>query len=134
MNHRSRPTCLVWAVCALTLSFSVPQVRADTQPLAPDQTAYGLTRAQWLEAFIQWWGSIPVSSSPWRNYDSTGLRAGVGQHGPVWFLPGGFAGLQVNRTVVVPEGKAIFRGVLFRNSTAVPGAMTDASLVAAADL
>src|SRR5438128_7862962 len=134
MNHRSYRTCLVWAVCALTLSFSVPQVRADTQPLAPDQTAYGLTRAQWLEAFIQWFGSIPVSSSPWISYDTEGLRAGVGQHGPVWFIPAGFPGTQVTRTVTVPEGKAILRGVIIRWHAAVPGAMTDASLLKAADL
>src|SRR5688500_18826670 len=89
MNHRSRPTGLVWAACALGLLFSAPQVRADIQPLAPDQTVYGLTRAQWLEAFIQWFGSIPDNSSPWRDLDSRGVRAGVGQHGPVWFLPPG---------------------------------------------
>lgn len=134
MNHRLHRTCLVWAAWAVTLSFSAPSVRAQTAPLPPDQPAYGLTRAQWLEAFIQWFGSIPVSSSPWKDYDSDGLRAGVGQHGPVWFLPPGFLGQQGTRTITVPEGKAIYLGVLIRWRNAVPGAQTDANLLAAADL
>src|SRR5207244_9473823 len=86
MNHRWCRTCFVWAACALTLSFSAPQVRAQIAPLPPGQPAYGLTQAQWLEAYVQWFGSIPVISSPWT--DSDGTDAGIGQHGPVWFLVG----------------------------------------------
>lgn len=127
MNHRSRTTWLVWPACALGLLLAAPPARADIQPLAPDQTAYGMTRGQWLEAFIQWWGSLPDNSSPWRDLDSRGVRAGVAQHGPVWFLPPGDIGTtNISRTITVPEGKAILVGVLFSMSWAVPGAKTDA--------
>jgi hypothetical protein len=134
MNHRLRPTRLVGAVCALALFLTAPQVRAEIQPLAPDQTAYGLTRAQWLEAFIQWFSSIPQSSSPLPQFDTAGVRAGVGQHGPVWFLPPGPLATDGSRTVTVPEGKAILVGVLFAYAAAQPGEKTDASLLQEADL
>jgi hypothetical protein len=103
--------------------------------LPPGQPAYGLTQAQWLEAYVQWYGSIPVSSSPWFSYDSDGTHAGVGQHGPVWFLSSQNRGTQFSRTVTVPEGKAILAVATGFTAAAVPGAKTDASLLnqAAAD-
>src|SRR5437660_8350128 len=133
MRRRWLRTCLVGAVCALTLSFSAPQVRAQIAPLPPGQPAYGLTQGQWLEAFAQWFGSIPVSSNPRLNYDSDGTHAGVGQHGPVWFLSDQPRGTQYARTVTVPEGKAILTASPFLMVTAATGARTDASLVSQVD-
>ncbi len=61
--------------------------------------------AEWQAEWLQWAVSLPASLSPF--LDTTGQNAGVGQHGPVWFLAGNFGGT-VTRAVAVPAGKWLF--------------------------
>jgi hypothetical protein len=128
MNRRLRPTCLMWAVCALTLLLAAPQARAEIQPLPSDQPAYGLTRAEWLQAWVEWWGSLPASAHPFPDVDTKAVRTGIGQHGPVWFVaPGPF--YNHAHTVIVPDGKAVLVGVLISTAQNVPGEETEASIL-----
>ena len=79
---------------------------ANNPGIAPPQSSsHGMTYGEWAAAWWQWALSIPAAQNP--VADTTGQYAGVGQSGPVWFLAGSFGG-DVERTVAVPAGKAIF--------------------------
>jgi hypothetical protein len=62
---------------------------------------YGNLAQKWTE----WMNSIPSGQHP--VLDETGEYAGVGQHGPVWFLAGTFGGTAY-RECSVPAGKMLF--------------------------
>ena len=74
-------------------------------PSGDGNMAIGEWQAEWL----QWAVSLPADASPF--LDNTGQNAGIGQHGPVWFLAGNFGG-SVNRTNAVPAGKWLFFPIL----------------------
>ncbi|HVJ62834.1 MAG TPA: hypothetical protein VM555_08990 [Tahibacter sp.] len=68
---------------------------------------YGASLTTWAERETAWLYSIPASRNP--QLDQTGADCGVGQSGPVWFLPP-IAGPDVmdqSRTCTIPRGKAI---------------------------
>jgi len=74
--------------------------------LPPHSNAYGQSYGGWANAWWQWALSIPADQNP--LIDETGEFCGVGQDGPVWFLPGTF-GSDANRDQCsVPKGKALF--------------------------
>lgn len=81
-------------------------------PLFP--RAYGKTVGEWSAEWWQWAVSAPVDINP--VLDETGEHAHVGQYGPVWFLAGTFGrpvgSPPVERTCVVPRGKALFFPVM----------------------
>jgi hypothetical protein len=137
MNPRLHPTRLLLSACALALVLSPTRGRAaeaGIQPLPPDGTYYGLKMVDWAVAWLEWVQNIPQSSSPDMAFDKTGLRGGVGQHGPVWFTPGHFNGSgTVTRSYTIPAGKAILLLVDAGEGHDVPGKLTDAQLVAAAE-
>jgi hypothetical protein len=137
MNSRLHPTRLLWTACALAVMLSPTRGSAadpGIQPLPPDGTYYGLKLADWAVAWFEWVQNIPQSSSPDMAFDKTGMRGGVGQHGPVWFIPGNYNGVgTVTRSYTVPAGKAILLLVAADEEHGVPGKLTDAQLVAAAE-
>jgi hypothetical protein len=65
----------------------------------PNSRPFGATYATWT---TRWWQrvlAIPAPVNP--LFDTTGVDAGIGQSGPVWFLAGGPA------TITVPSDKSI---------------------------
>jgi hypothetical protein len=111
----------LWAL--IVLPAGTASAQGGIQPLPPGEKAYGLTLAEWAVAWSQWDASIPNSVHP--GNDKTGVRAGIGQRMPVWFLP---AGDVPTRTVIVPAGYAILHaGPVGMNANA-PGARTEEQL------
>jgi hypothetical protein len=85
----------------------------------PSRRAYGKTYGEWSERFWQWCFGLPVTGHP--LYDAVGTDAAVGQSGPVWFLGSTFTLADVGgghlvgvaqRTITVPQGKALFFPIL----------------------
>ncbi len=76
--------------------------------LFPKQShPYGADMATWGERAAQWIVAQPLAQNP--LLDQTGADCGVGQRGPVWFIPP-IAGPRVfsgSRTCTIPFGKAI---------------------------
>jgi hypothetical protein len=73
--------------------------------LPPGSNPFGMSYGEWGDAWIRWAYSIPADQNP--ILDLTGQDAAVGQSGKVWFLAG-TAGGAAERTITVPEGKALF--------------------------
>jgi len=85
----------------------------------------------WAVSWFQWYFSIPKSLSPDVSVDTTGERAGLGQHGPVWFLP---PHIGVGTTTIsIPEGKAILVSPGAATTVAPAGAETEDQLRADAE-
>lgn len=86
--------------------------KPELLPLFPRH--YGKTVAEWSAEWWKWAISAPVEINP--VLDETGENADVGQYGPVWFLAGTFGRPvpfdPVERTCVVPRGKALFFPVM----------------------
>jgi hypothetical protein len=96
-------------IATLLLTASTAAVFADDVDIFRiNSNPYGKSYGQWAVAWWQWAFSIPAANNP--VLDSTGVFAGVGQHGPVWFLGGSF-GDSSERTLTIPAGKAIFMPV-----------------------
>ena len=108
------------ALLVIGLFLTSPSARADSDDrhgndrdgerralgiFPPDSRPYGKTYSEWSGAWWRWAYSIPASVNP--VADRTGIHAAEGQSGKVWFLAGTFGGL-ANRTVTIPEGKALF--------------------------
>jgi hypothetical protein len=122
----------VLGISGLGLLLSASQIRADVQPIPPDQTAYGMTRAELVQSWVEWFATIPSSYYPSPDKDPKGLRIGIGQHGPVWFLaPGSFA--SYSQSVVIPDGKAILVGGLVTVAFNTPGRDTDDTIINGTD-
>lgn len=75
----------------------------------PDSTPYNLTYGEWSAKWWQWVFSLPQDINP--LIDQTGEHCAQGQDGPVWFLAGTSGGA-VERSCIIPEGKAILFPVL----------------------
>jgi hypothetical protein len=85
----------------------------DNRGILPPQTnPYGESYGQWAADWWTWAQSIPSEINPLN--DTNGADAGVGQHGPVWFLAGatGSGNISATRNIAVPEGKALFFPIL----------------------
>jgi hypothetical protein len=105
-----RPAALLagLAVLALATSAVQPAGGADSprpRILRPPTEPYGLTYGEWAAEWWKWAAGIPAAQNP--ILDQTGEFGHIDQAGPVWFLAGTFGG-DAERTVTVPEGKALF--------------------------
>jgi hypothetical protein len=74
--------------------------------MPPQSHAFGKTYGDWLMESYKWMESAPVQINP--MLDRTGEFAGVGQHGPVWFLGTDAWNERVERRLTIPASKAIF--------------------------
>jgi hypothetical protein len=72
---------------------------AAVEILPPDELWGEATRGEWDARSWQWFLSLPP------DFDASGRRCGLGQFGPVFFLPGSEA---PEFTCVIAEGTAIF--------------------------
>jgi hypothetical protein len=135
----NRPTSLFRLVPAALALLALLPVRSGLaqgtiQPLAADGTAYGMTLTDWSVAFCQWLLSIPQSTNPDFRFDKAGVRPGVGQHAPVWFVPGFEPGSSGTRTMTVPDGQSVLVApMLTVNSVGPPGSYTDDEVRAGLD-
>lgn len=104
----ARTLTVLAAALLLTLTavpgVGVSDVNARVLPI--DSQPYGKSYGEWAVAYWQWAFGIPFDQNPWLN-DPTGVFAGVGQSGSVWFL-GGTGGTSAERSLTIPSGKAIF--------------------------
>jgi hypothetical protein len=83
--------------------------------LPPHARPYGKTYGAWGAEWWKWVIGIPQAENP--ALDGTGEFGTIDQAGPVWFLAGNFGGAYgeanpVERTLVVPAGKALFFPIL----------------------
>jgi hypothetical protein len=132
MNNRSTLLLTASAVAVLLLPTRGRAAESAISPLPPDGTYYGLKMTDWAVAWFEWIQNIPQSSSPDMSFDKTGIRGGVGQHGPVWFTPGYLGGgSNATRSYTVPAGKAILLPLGAALEFDVPGKKTDEQLLAA---
>jgi hypothetical protein len=129
MNRLLFPRHLTRTALAL-LVLMVPAKLGSAQdgikPLPPDEKAFGLTLGEWGAALMQWILSIPASVNP--ESDPTGIRAGIGQRMPVWFLPAAPLGLSFQRRIIIPAGYAILYGGPVNLLYAPPGKATEEQL------
>ena len=88
------------------LSFTIQPVNALGNLYPFDSKPFNQTRAEWLAKYWQWVYSIPITEHP--RTDATGIKCGVSQDGPVWFLDPPFGNPKVTKSCNIPEGKAIF--------------------------
>jgi hypothetical protein len=133
------------AIAALLLAGALPAL-ADRPEwghpgnpgiLPPQSHPLGKSYGEWAAAWWQWALSIPADRNPIN--DPTGAFSGEGQSGPVWFLAGTF-GNDVERSCVVPAGKAVFMPVfnwifgagVFDCEPTVPGVTCDVPTLRAA--
>jgi hypothetical protein len=111
---------IIYAVLALIIVANVAVAgnvaKGNPNPgiLPPGSTPHGHTYDEWGDIWWQWAMSIPADVNPLA--DATGVNAGIGQSGSVWFLAG-VSGIPcssesqpcpVERTVTIPAGKALF--------------------------
>jgi hypothetical protein len=111
MPHNLVLAILVLLACAMTPSVAAAGGNPGVLPVNSDP--YGLTYGEWSAKFWQWTFSLPFDGHP--LFDTADCSAG--QSGPVWFLGGTFAAIEiepgvilgeVERTCTIPAGKSIF--------------------------
>jgi hypothetical protein len=65
----------------------------------------GLTYGEWSARWWQWYWATATVDSP--SLDATGVLAGEGQSGPVWFLTWPLVEPHAVRQITIPAGKAL---------------------------
>lgn len=70
----------------------------------------GKSQQAYANAWWQWAVSMPEEDSPIK--DRVGIKCGVNQQGPVWFLAGGFGSARIHRECTIPIGKQLFFPVI----------------------
>jgi hypothetical protein len=90
------------------IGFTGSRVMAGDMLRSSQSHPYGEGYGQWAADWWTWALSIPTEINPLT--DTNGVYAGVGQHGPVWFLAGAStSGATIAiRDVTLPSGKALF--------------------------
>src|SRR5262245_19566981 len=106
----SRPFRTAFLLLALFAAFPLPNAFGQPGPqnpgVVPIQARYaGLTYGEWSARWWQWYWATATEDSP--SLDTTGVLAGEGQSGPVWFLTWPLVEPNVVRKITVPAGKAI---------------------------
>jgi hypothetical protein len=127
MNGSRRRLAIVAAIgiaAVLMAQGSAPGALARMSPnpgvIPPNSHPYGRTYGDWGGAFWQWLYSIPVPNNP--ALDETGVNCGVGQAGPVWYLPGVFnVSGSATRGCTIPSGKALFFPILNAECSDIEG-------------
>ena len=104
MKH-SRIVLITFVTLLLTFAINFAKADSESQIVPPDSTAYGKNYAQWSAAWAQWAFSIPKPINP--MLDSTGVYAGSGQSGKVFFLAGTMGGTAV-RSITIPTDTPLF--------------------------
>ena len=85
--------------------------------IPPQAHPFGHTYGEWGARYEQWVAAIPSDVNP--TNDLTGVNAGVGQRGKVWFLTmnnfdywtdttDGAIAVTIERTVTIPAGRGVF--------------------------
>jgi len=90
------------AVLSLAGTSTYAQQPPKTYPR--DSVIFGSTYSDWSAGWQQWSSSMPSSAHP--LFDSADCSKG--QSGPVWFLGGGYASSNVERSCTIPQGKALY--------------------------
>jgi hypothetical protein len=75
-----------------------------------DISVSGVSQNDYANMWWQWAVSMPASESPVR--DRVGVKCGVNQVGPVWFLAGGYGSSRISRKCSIPSDKYIFFPVI----------------------
>ena len=106
----SRPFRTAFMLLALFAAFPLPSAFGQPGPhnpgVVPIQARYaGLTYGEWSARWWQWFWATATGDSP--TLDTTGVLAGEGQSGPVWFLTWPLVEPTVVRKITVPAGKAL---------------------------
>jgi hypothetical protein len=93
----------LWMMASVTTA--VAQGNPNPGVLPINSKPFGKTYSEWAAEWWKWAVGIPAAENP--LLDPTGEFGGIAQSGKVWFLAGAFGGT-VERTVVIPTGKALF--------------------------
>jgi len=109
----SRLSFGVLAVVALLVSSIAPAGSQPATPtagdlvvLGPDELYAGATRGEWDARWWQYTLSFPLDEGP--AFDVWGEQCGLGQNGPVFFLPARLTQRPVTYTCAIPAGMAIY--------------------------
>jgi hypothetical protein len=104
--------------------------------LSPQSKPYGMTYGEWSAAWWKWVYSIPAATNPLNDAlpspanDEDCTNGEVGQFGPVWFLGGAWAAVEVNpgeyvgkaiRNCSVPHDKALFFPIINAECSTIEG-------------
>ncbi|MEQ1559793.1 MAG: hypothetical protein ABL933_12750 [Methyloglobulus sp.] len=106
---QQRMFSIVFATLLLLFAISPAKAVSGPQVVPPSAVAYGKSYPGWSAAWLQWALSIPAATNP--ILDTTGVNAGNGQSGNVWFLAGTSGAGEVHhvdRKVTIPEDTALF--------------------------
>jgi len=114
------------ALLALLLPSRLGSAQGSVTPLPPEDRTYGLSLGEWGAAWFQWSLSIPANVNP--QGDTTGIRTGIGQRLPVWFLPTTSGSADVTRTILIPAGASILWAGPNNNLADAPGNHTEQQL------
>jgi hypothetical protein len=107
----NRPFRATFILLVLVVAGPLPDVFAQPSPHNPGvvpMTAHyeGLTLGEWSARWWQWFWATSTADAP--TLDPTGVMAGEGQSGPVWFLTWPLTEpFTVVREITVPAGKAL---------------------------
>lgn len=142
---KTRICVVVLVVALVALALAAPMAgaakRNNAGVIPPQASPAGMTYGEWGAAWWQWALRNPIDDNALN--DDTGAKAGVDQHGKVWFLagtinqsptpenPSVYLGV-ADRTCTVPHGKMIFFPIVNTEcSTAEGNGTTEAELTAA---
>jgi len=112
------PFALLIAACAGCTDEATPSTTTEAlcdhggPVFARDSHPYGASLETWSERAIRWIYAQPAAHNP--MLDTTGADCGVGQDGPVWFLPPSLSREKViTRTCTIPRHRAVLLDPLF---------------------
>jgi hypothetical protein len=112
-NNAKRFASIVGIGLALIMPMNKTFADSESKAFADSERAKSEDSDSLKQLSAEWWQwalSIPTPVSPLT--DTSGDNSMIGQHGPVWFLAGVFAGGRVARTCSVPEGKSLYFPVI----------------------
>jgi hypothetical protein len=94
------------------LSFCLAPVHAqgNLTVIPKDSSPFGKPYSNWTAEWWQWYVETPFDNNH-PSRDLTGVNCGINQSGPVWFISGSEK-VPIEKTCVVPEGKAILVPIL----------------------
>ena len=110
-NHSTMTGLWILVMMFGLLPLSIQQGLADELNqgvYSKSSNIFGSSFADWTAKWWQWFIGIPNSQQPFP--DATGVKCGIHQAGPVWYLVG--AAGKVERNCTIPSGKAILFPIL----------------------
>ena len=110
------PALLIAAVIAF--GHAAPVLAAQTSKILPRKSMpYGKTYGEWSAVWWKWAMELPVTGNPFN--DDPSFDVTNGQTGDVWFLAAPFG--TVSRSITIPDGKALFIGLLNAEASDLEG-------------